>query len=70
MRADHRILPYTVNLALEAWAPGKGERVAEWRRRFDGAVLEIRTTAGVAQSLCWSLEDDFRLRSRGERSRG
>jgi hypothetical protein len=30
----------------------------------------IRTTAGVAQSLCWSLEDDFRLRWREERSRG
>jgi hypothetical protein len=32
--ADHRILPYTANLALEAWAPGKGECIAEWRRRF------------------------------------
>jgi hypothetical protein len=32
--ADHRILPCTANLALEAWAPGKGECIAEWRQRF------------------------------------
>jgi SHS2 domain-containing protein len=40
--AGHRILPHTADLALEAWAPAKGECIAEAVRALVASFAGVR----------------------------
>jgi SHS2 domain-containing protein len=42
VRPGHRILPHTADLALEAWAPGKGECIAEAVRALVASFADVR----------------------------
>lgn len=56
MDAGHRLLPHTADLALEAWAPTRGECIAEAVRALVESFADVRA-AIPDQTVTLTLEE-------------
>ncbi len=69
MAAGHRIVPHTADLALEAWAPGKGECIAEAARALVGSFADVRGAVPretVTVELAEASDEDLLVRALDE----
>ena len=60
--AGHRILPHTADLALEAWAPGKEECIAEAMRALVESFADVRAAVpreSVAFAVSQASDEDL-----------
>jgi SHS2 domain-containing protein len=60
--AGHRILPHTADLALEAWAKGKYDCIAEAARALVESFAEVRTAApadSVTLTMAAATDEDL-----------